>query len=61
MECPVTLPIYLRGKNIITHISKMSRAELEAAFKALQEAYAELRERYNNEKVNTGRYDHAIF
>jgi hypothetical protein len=39
----------------------MSRAELEAAFKALQEAYAELRERYNNEKVNTGRYDHAIW
>jgi hypothetical protein len=39
----------------------MSRAELEAAFKALQEAYAELRERYNNEKVRAGRYDHAIF
>jgi len=42
-------------------IKRMSRAKLEEAFKALQEAYAELRERYNNEKVKTGRYDHAIY
>jgi hypothetical protein len=42
-------------------IEKMSRAELEKAFKALQEAYAELRDRYNKEKVNSGRYDHAIW
>jgi len=39
----------------------MSRAELEAAFKALQEAYAELRERYNAEKINTGKHDYCVF
>jgi hypothetical protein len=42
-------------------IENMSRAELEKAFKALQEAYAELKERYNMEKVKTGRYDHCIY
>lgn len=39
----------------------MSRAELEKAFKALQEAYAELREMYNKEKYKTGRYEKIIY
>jgi diadenosine tetraphosphate (Ap4A) HIT family hydrolase len=42
-------------------IEKMSRAELEKAFKALQKAYEELREQYNKQLINTGRHDYQIW